>query len=338
MAAEGLIPEEAPPLPFGSGGRPWFVSLVMGVAGWLASLFCLVAVFLLFDPNTPVGAGILGAIMLGLGFGLYAADRDDAFFGQLALALSLAGQLALMYAIGEATDSAVTVAAFAAVISGALVLWLPNHFAKGLSAFFACLAWAFVVRLGWWGDDLFGQRRLEVPFLPALTGWLIIWVPVGGLVHTLIRRETRWMATSARRVARPALTGLLLGLSVGTWASEPFAALPFTTPPTEIPENWLVLWPLLGALAALFAAGSAFRLRHRAMIGGAIGGALLHVVHFYYLLGVSLVVKSYIMLALGAMFLVGARSVGAGGGQGVTPGRERPGGAPAGGTFGRETP
>jgi uncharacterized membrane protein len=99
----------------------------------------------------------------------------------------------------------------------------------------------------------------------------------------------------------------MLALSVGTWASEPFAALPWRTPPSEIPVNWLTLWPLLGVAAALFAGVCAFRLRHRAMIGVAIAGALLHLVQFYYLLGVSLVVKSYIMLALGGGLLLAAR-------------------------------
>ena len=115
------------------------------------------------------------------------------------------------------------------------------------------------------------------------------------------------MATPARRIARPALSGLLVGLSVGTWASEPFAALAFWTATAQSSSNWLVLWPFLGVAAALFAAVCAYRLRHTAILGVAIGGALLHVMQFYYMLGVPLVVKSYIMVALGIGALVGGR-------------------------------
>ena len=247
--------------------------------------------------------------MLGAGFALYAADRDDAFFEQLALTLSLAGQVALLYSVGQVTDSPVGVAAFATVLSVALVLWLPNHFARMASAFLACIAWALTVRMGWWGENLFGQERLAVSLGPALVGWVLIWLPVAAGVHLLIERESRWMATRARRVARPALTGLLLALSVGTWASVPFAAFPFVPPPGAVPVNWLVVWPLLGVLAALFAALSAFRLRHRPVIGVAIAGALLHLIQFYYLLGVSLVAKSVLMLVLGALMLIGARGL-----------------------------
>lgn len=309
MARRGLMAADAEPLPFGAAGRPWYVSAVLGIAGWLASLFGFLFVLLLFEPDTAADFLVAGVILLGAGFGLYVADRDSAFFDQLALALSLAGQLALIWAVGDGTESAAATAAFAAVLSAALVLKLPNHFAKMLSAFFACLAWALAVRFAWWGEDSISGPGLAVAFAPALIGWIVIWIPVAAGVHALITREAEWMATKTRRIARPALTGLLLGLSVGTWTSEPFAALTFWAPPSEVPVNWLALWPLLGVAAALFAAVSAFRLRHRAMLGVAIAGALLHLVQFYYLLGVTLVTKSYIMLAVGVALLLAARGM-----------------------------
>jgi hypothetical protein len=279
----------------------------MGGAGWLASLFGFLFVLLLFEPDTPPEATVAGVILLGAGFGLYAADRDNAFFEQLALALSLAGQFALLYAVGEGTESATAVAGFATVLSVGVVIAMPNPFAKTLSALFACVAWALTVRFGVWGEDWFDRSRQAVAFVPALIGWLVIWIPVAAGVHVLIRREAEWMATSTRRMARPALTGLLIALAVGTWSSEPFAAFSIRAPGTEAATNWLAVWPLLGVAAALFAALCAFRLQHRAMLGVAIAGALLHVMQFYYLLGVSLVVKSYVMLAVGAGLLVAAR-------------------------------
>jgi hypothetical protein len=307
LASRGLIDADAPPLPFGAAGRPWYVSLVLGGAGWLASLFGFLFVLLLFEPQTPVGSAIAGIVMLGAGFGLYAADRDSAFFEQLALALWLAGQLGLMYAVAEATDSGTATAVFTGALSATLVVTLPNRFARTLSAFFACIAWALTVRLALWGENWFDDPQQAVGLAPALIGWLVIWVPLAVGTHVLITRETQWMATPARRLARPALTGLLLSLAVGTWTSEPFAALTFWMSPGEVPVNWLVLWPLLGVAAALFAGLGAFRLRHRAMLGAAIAGALLHLVQFYYLLGVSLVMKSYIMLAVGVLLLMAAR-------------------------------
>lgn len=313
MVRRGMVAADAPPLPFGAAGRPWYVSAVLGTAGWLASLFAFVFVVMLFEPDTTVDFLVGGVVMLGAGFGLYVADRDSAFFEQLALALSLAGQLALIWAVGRGTESATATAAFATVLCAGLVVSLPNHFAKMLNAFFACIAWAVTIRLALWGEGSLGDTGLAVPLGRALIGWIVIWVPVAVGLHVLIAREAEWMATDARRAARPALTGLLLGLSVGTWTSEPLASLTAWINPSEVATNWLVLWPLLGVAAALFAAVSAFRLRHRAMVGVAIAGALLHLIQFYYMLGVTLVVKSYIMLTVGVVLLLLARGLRLGG-------------------------
>jgi uncharacterized membrane protein len=63
---------------------------------------------------------------------------------------------------------------------------------------------------------------------------------------------------------------------------------------------------LFGVTGALFAAFSAFRLRSQALIGLSIAGALMHVAHFYYQLGTTLLIKSSIMLAVGAAALAAA--------------------------------
>jgi hypothetical protein len=307
MASRGFIGADADPLPFGATGTPWYVSAVLGTAGWLASLFAFLFVLLLFEPDTAAGIALAGIVMLGAGLGLYVADRDSAFFGQLALALSLAGQLGLIVAAAQATESASATAAFATLLAAVLVRTLPNHFARALSTFLACVSWALTVRFVGWGEVWFSDPDLSVGLVPALVGWIVIWAPVLLTAHALITNEPRWMASERRRIARPALTGLLVALSIGTWASQPFGALVFWAPAGEVPVNWLALWPLLGVATALFAAVCAFRLRHRPIIGLAVAGALLHLVQFYYLLGVSLAVKSYIMLGVGLVLLLSAR-------------------------------
>lgn len=309
MAERGLIAGDATPLPFGAGGRPWFVSLVLGAAGWLASLFAFLFIMLLFEPDTPGAATFFGVILLAMGYGLYRIDSDNAFFEQLALSVTLAGQLALVYAVGDGTRSATATAGFTAAISAAMVFLLPNGFARTLSTLFACLAWGLTVRFAQWGEDWFDAPRRAVALGPALLGWLAIWLPVAVVTEALIRRETHWMAGGLRSVARSALTGLLAALSLGTWISEPFATLTFWAPSGEVPVNWLALWPFLGIGAALFAATCAYRLRHTALLGLAIAGALTHVVQFYYLLGVDLVTKSWIMVAMGVVLLFAARGL-----------------------------
>lgn len=290
-----------------SSERPWYISAVLGLSGWLAGVFAMVFVALLFRPDSLLDYSLAAVVLLGAAFGLYAVDRDSAFFDQLALALSVAGQLAFVAAALELTDSDAGTAALTAVLQVGLLFAMPNRLARMLAAFFACLAWALALRLAWWDDLIHGSGA--VALAPALIGWFVIWVPIAVLAHYLLKTEPVWMAHRLRRVVRPALSGLLLSLAIGTWASEPFGSLGFGVTQGEWQTNWLALWPLLGAAAALFAAWCAFRIRSRGLLGVAILGAFLHVAQFYYVLGARLLTKSAIMLAVGVALLLAAAQV-----------------------------
>lgn len=296
LVDRGFLSQDAQMSPVTSGERPWFVSLVLGTSGWLAGLFGIIFVGLIFTPDSAFEFALAGAIMLGAAYGLYAVDRESAFFDQLALALSIAGQLAMTGAAWEATESVGGTAALVALMQVLLVFIMPNRLAKLLATFFACVAWALALRFAWWGDDVRGHTE-AASLAGALLGWVVIWIPIAAATHLLIQREAEWLARGAQRYVRPVLSGLLLSLAVGTWVSEPIGSLEFWSPSPQ--TNWLALWPLLAAGAALFAALCAFRLRNRALIGVAISGALLHIVQFYFLLGTSLLMKSCIMLIVG---------------------------------------
>ena len=285
-----------------SNARPWFISIVLGFSGWLAGIFVLLFVGMLFKPDTPPGIAFCGLILLAAAFGLYAVDRHSAFFDQLALALSIAGQIALTLAALDATDSAAATAALVALLQVILLFVMPNDLAKVLAAFFTCCAWALAIRFAWWGEQGFHDAVPSVALAPALMGWIVVWAPILGAVHALVSTEHQWMAHSLRRIARPALSGFLIGLCAATWVSEPFGSLMFWE--EQARTNWLAIWPLLGAGAALFAAVYSFRLRNRALIGVAIAGALLHLAQFYYLLGTSLLIKSGIMIGVGIAALL----------------------------------
>jgi hypothetical protein len=288
----------APPLPQ-TDDRPWFVSALQGIAGWLAGLFVLAFISTAFKPSEPGAFAIFGVFLLAGAFGIYSTARNSAFMHQLALAASIAGQVSLTIAFAQVAKYTATIpAACVAVMQCALVFVMPNRLARALAAFFACIAWAVAIRFAWYGDSW--DLRHTAALTPALVGWAVIWIPVAALCALAIRSEASWMARpAAARIIRPALTGLLLALTFGTFASEPLEALAWFAPTGSRLQNWLVLWPLLNALMALFAAYCAFHLRSKALLGIAIAAALLHVGQFYFLLGTTLVVKSIIMLAMG---------------------------------------
>lgn len=298
-----LIEPSADDVPDMTDGRPWFIGLVLGASGWLAGVCVLVFLGTLFKPDSAVAIAFMGLLLLAAAFALYAADRDSQFFDQFALALSIAGQLAIVWAAYDATNSDTTTAAATCAMQVVLLFAIPNRFAKTIAAFFACCAWALTVRFGWWGSGTYNAVQ-EVALTPALIGWFVVWAPIIGATHALVENEHRWMPGAAQRIARPALTGLLISLSLATWISEPLGSLMFWNDQPH--TNWLALWPLLGAAGALLAAVYAFRLRSRALIGIASVGALLHVGQFYYLLGLGLLTKSCIMFGVGVLALLAA--------------------------------
>ena len=302
LIQRGLLPADTEPLPARPADRPWFIGAVLGFAGWLAGIFGMAFVWMVFDPSSTGAFVLIGAVLLTAAFGLYKADRDSAFFDQLALALSIAGQIALCAAAGKVTHSSAAAAALVAVLQCVLAVVMPNAFAKLLAAFFACIAWALALRFAWWGDDIFSTRNAVAP-APALLTWALIWTPVMALAWWLATREAVWMASGLRKILRPVLSGVLLGLSIGTAFTEPLIVLDFWTSNGPRATNWLSVWPLLDVAAALVAALCAFRVRNTALVGVAIAASLLHGVQFYFLLGTTLLVKSAIMLGVGALLL-----------------------------------
>ena len=302
----------------GTPDRPWYIGVLLGTAGWFAGVLLLVFVGALFRPDSGPGALVVGAVLVGAAWGLFKADREGAFFSQLALALSIAGQFALLYGIHESLFKGLgawipTLAAVGLVIQLALVAVMPSSLHRTMSTLFACIAWAMFVRYGLWDEPFWSQRKAGPgPSLgSALFGWALVWVPVGGALYFLVRREPQWMAAGRQALARPVAVGLIASLAVATLLSHPFETFTFWAEPGAR-KSWLALWPLLSALASLGALAAAFALGNRGLMAVCIVAALLHMSHFYYAMGATLIVKSILMIAMGAGCLAAARYLGRG--------------------------
>jgi hypothetical protein len=305
LRARGLLPADAVPLPTDETGRPWFVSLLLGFSGWLAGLFGLVFLGLLFQPEHAPAFAVMGALLLAGAFGLY-RTASNAFAEQLALAVSIAGHVAITAAVGIATESPGGTAFAVAALQAAWVAVVPNRMARTLATLIGGIAWALSVRFAFWGEDLGTGRRDQVALGPALLGWVVVWGPVAFAAAALRASEVGWMAAGRARLARPVLVGLLLALGWGTLASEPVQGLLFWEPAGPVRTNWLALWPLLSTGGSILALALAHALRSRPLMGSALAAALLHVFHFYLLVGTTLLVKAAIMAVVGALLVAGA--------------------------------
>jgi hypothetical protein len=162
LIQRGALSQPVAPLPPHASERPWFISMLLGAAGWLAGIFVVVLIETLFNPDEATGFGIFAVVLLPAAFGLYFADRHNAFFDQLALALSIAGQIAATIAIAGATKSAASTAGGVAIMQCLLLAIMPNALARSIATFFACIAWALAIRFAWWARTT-GTARDRAP-------------------------------------------------------------------------------------------------------------------------------------------------------------------------------
>jgi|HigsolmetaAR205D_1030408.scaffolds.fasta_scaffold00094_10 hypothetical protein len=301
LVRRGLLDADVPAFEPAAGRRPWYLTLLLGCAGWLAGIFGLVCFGLTFTPKGVLEFTLVGVFGLGVAYAFYGIARGSVFFDQLALALSIAGQLAIAFAAAEATDFGTATAALVAVLEIVLVVVMPNRFAKLLSTIFAAIAWALALWLHW---KLYRIEPQSASFWRVLVVWLVVWLPLAACLQWLIARESLWIARGWQHLARPVLNGLIVSLAFGTLISAPLATFGLGSAKPGL--SWLVLWPLLGTSAALFAVFAAFRVRRRALAGAAIVAALLHVSQTYFLVSTTLLVKAAVMLAVGVALLLGA--------------------------------
>jgi hypothetical protein len=82
-------------MPESSGSAsPWYVRVMLGVAGWIGALFLLgfVGAAFAFVMKSMAAAMILGVLCCAVAFSIFRIARENDFASQFGLALSLTGQ------------------------------------------------------------------------------------------------------------------------------------------------------------------------------------------------------------------------------------------------------
>ncbi|MEM6808479.1 MAG: GDYXXLXY domain-containing protein [Pseudomonadota bacterium] len=170
---------------------PWYVRALQGFGAWVASLFVVLGLLLMFNGVEEAGLAVIGVLSLIGAFALLRSEGGD-FLYQASIALSLSGQLCISLAAGQASDTLA-----AALIAGGVavaLIFLLNDFAHRLIATLVLTGAVFVAAV-----DL-NLERLAVPVLA---------VPFAGLWAT----EARWGAR--RGLFEPVALGLGFGLLAG---------------------------------------------------------------------------------------------------------------------------
>lgn len=328
LAAERLVEgERPPPAPAQS---PWYVRVMLGIAGWIGALFLLgfVGTALSFVMDQASSALIAGTACCAGAFSLYRTFRGQDFADQFALALSLAGQVLLVVGLsGILRESDPLLYLAVAAIEAALALAIPNFLHRVLAAAGAAVALAFAVAQ-------LSLHGLAAPLLCAAMAWVWLepgrwarsgrlWRPIGyGLVLALLLVEsfrlfgaTEWFGLGQSSPGWMKVHGPLVGRSL-TAALLVLVAAVLSLREGHSPTGRATLAAAGGALLlglfSLGAPGLASALLIL-LLGFAAGNRLLMAVgvlalfgfagHFYYSLDSTLLAKSGLLAATGLCLL-----------------------------------
>lgn len=307
---------------------PWYVRLMLGVAGCIAAVFLIgfVAVGLEFVVQSKPASVFAGALMIASAYVLFLAARSD-FSAMFGFAVSVAGQALLAYGLfrlleglGRATPWVVM-----AALEAALALIMANYFHRLVSAYAAVLLLSGALALS-------GAGALAPAFAAA------------ALAHIWLN-ELR--SAGLHATLQPIAYGLTLGtihVETFNWGGKSFVSAFARPGSVDWAKPWMgealvlatllyVVWRLvrragwepreprsLIALASAAAIGATslkapgvaagfiivllgFAHGNRVLWGLGIAALLFYVSGYYYLLDATLLFKAGVLAATGAALL-----------------------------------
>jgi hypothetical protein len=319
----GLVHGDPPAVPLDA---PWYVRLMLGVAGWIAALFLLgfVAVGLTWVIRSELACVVVGLLGSGAAWLLLRKLGHNDFAAQFALAVSFAGQALFAYGVFQLFDSSADAAmpwSLLALQQAALVLFMPNAIHRLWSGFAAAAAVAMVLRAGgaaflapalllgavaWAWLNEFRWPRLGQVLRPAAYGVVLALIFLE-LAAGLMRPATGFDVDPAgRRLYGQLLNGAVLLCVVWVLLRRSGATLPGRTPLVVLAGTALMVLvsleaPGIAASLCILLLGFAHGNRVLAGLGGA--ALLLYTGGYYYELDVTLLVKSQVLAATGGVLL-----------------------------------
>jgi hypothetical protein len=321
----GLVEGEMPAV--AETRSPWFVRVMLGIAGWIGAMFLLGfvgAAFAFVMKSTLASFGVGAAVCAGAAFVLRTAPAGG-FMGQFGLAVSLAGQALMVFALFQWFEYSFTAAALAIALQQAVLFVLVPGFIHRVWTSWTCAyAAAFAI----------GNAGLH-PFAPAAVTFAFLWPWLAEFDHPrrgeLLRAAGYGLALAAVQsaVMQSALWQLGLGArsplggAAGMWLGHLASGavlvwavlrlLEREGVPVSAPHGRIALAgaailalvsleaPGVGPAAAILVTGYANG--NRVLAGLGVFALLAYLTHYYYALHATLLEKSALLAAAGIVLL-----------------------------------
>lgn len=328
LSADGLVEGEMP-VPDRSAS-PWYVRVMLGIAGWIGALFLLgfVGAAFAFVMRDPASGLLVGAACCGGAFALFRSFHGNDFAEQFGLAVSLAGQGLMIMGFADILSGWAPLLYIAiAAMQAALAFLVPNFLHRLLATCGAAIAVALAINAA-------ALHGLSAPIL--CLGLALIWLepkiwaargglwrPVGyGLVLALLLVETfrlfdtgglfdpvqasRWIAIHGPLIGQGLTAAILLFVAIVLIMREGVSP---RSPAARAAAAIVVVLGLVsltapGLASALLILLLGFAVGDRLFAALGILSLLGFVSHFYYSLHATLLEKSGILAATGLCLLL----------------------------------
>ena len=311
---------------------PWYVRTMLGIAGWIGAVFLLgfVGVGFAFVVKSVIAALIVGALLCGAAVFIFRINPNSDFASQFAFAMSLAGQVLILVGLFRGFPSQInTITLLMVFIQAILFFLLPNFLHRVWAATTGIVAAVMLL-------NSFGLYAYTPALLIAAFSWvwlnefnfaqrgsLIRALGYGCALASILILLTRGSAWSLQRFwARHEVLSLpssqlnfwigaaLIGVTlifvvVKLLAREGVAA-------TSRPGVAALAAATLIALLSFKAPGIGLTLiillvgyahGNRVLAGLGIFSMLAYLSHYYYILDISLLQKSMLLMGSGIILL-----------------------------------
>ncbi len=318
------------PVPAPAGVQtPWYVRVMLGVSGWIAAVFLLgfVAVGLEFVVRNEVAAIVVGGLALVAAYAIFRFARND-FHEQFGLAVSVAGQGLVLFGLveslgGHGSTPWLTAAALQALVALVMPNFVQRVVAAHLAAYTLSVALAlngappvipillaFIIAIIWLNE--FSWCRMGALLRPVGYGLTLALVQLQGQrlldrssglfldqpVDYLIRMPP-WVGELAVGLLLIGVVGRLISHTGEPWTSRRMLlALLVTVAVTAVSLE------ASGIATGLLVISLGYSNGNRVLVGLGIAALLFYISAYYYTLQTTLLVKSGVLAATGAMLLL----------------------------------